>query len=415
MRRNMISLMLLFCLVACLTVGCAQENGTSGPAPLTPIPIPTNGGQNPMNDETNPTPTPFMPIRERVTYPMTRDNVKVLGRTCMIDEVRWCGFSGSGVEFFFAGTECSVNLRGDDMTESTGHNARVAIYVDGVRQQDIMINENDVADRTVEIIKSDIDTIATIRIVKLSEVSDSTFGIVSVDAVGMISPLVATEKKIEFIGDSITCGYGVDGVLGEDVYQTSNEDCTKAYAYKTAELLGMDYSLVSMSGYGIVSGYTGDGVKNPGQTLPQYYKTLGNCYGHFAGTVAPSSVAWDFSEFVPDYVVINLGTNDFSYCGADEERRREYIEGYKEFLKVVRECNPYAKIVCVLGIMGTDLCGSMETAVAEYSAENGDNYITTMRFTEQDQALDGIAVDWHPSDKTHTKAAKKLALFLKEQ
>ena len=93
-----------------------------------------------------------------------------------------------------------------------------------------MINENDVADRTVEIIKSDIDTIATIRIVKLSEVSDSTFGIVSVDAVGMISPLVATEKKIEFIGDSITCAYGVEGKSSGEPFMTSTENFMKSYA-----------------------------------------------------------------------------------------------------------------------------------------------------------------------------------------
>ena len=63
--------------------------------------------------------------------------------------------------------------------------------------------------------------------------------------------------------------------------------------------------------------------------------------------------------------------------------------------------------------MGTALCESMETAVTEYKAESGDQNIVTMRFTEQSEA-DGYAVDWHPSETTHTKAARKLAEFLGE-
>lgn len=49
---------------------------------------------------------------------------------------------------------------------------------------------------------------------------------------------------MEFIGDSITCGYGVDDPDKEHHFKTATEDVTKAYAYKTALALNADYSMV---------------------------------------------------------------------------------------------------------------------------------------------------------------------------
>lgn len=419
MRKRGIGLAVLIgCIL--LLCGCGREgNSDDYSAPLTPLPTTAQKAVSPTLDPQNilitgePTPmennvTPFQTLTDPVTYPVTADNVKLLGRTYAYDNVTWLSYSGSGAEFFFAGKECKITLVSDERAAGDGHEARVAVYVDGERVQDVLMTEDEI---TVTAVSGEEDTIATVRIVKLSEVSDSVVGIRSVTAIGVISPISKAGTYIEFIGDSITCGYGVDGELDKDTYRTSNEDCTKAYAYRTAELLGADYSLVSLSGYGIISGYTDSGEKLPDKTVPKYYTTLGKSYGHFAGTLAPENVKWDFSGRKPDYIVINLGTNDASYCGADPGRRREYIDGYKEFLATVRKNNPDAKIVCTLGIMGDELGESMETVVAEYQTESGDTNITTMHFEQQNQA-DGLAVDWHPSAKTHEKAAKKLAGFL---
>lgn len=421
MKRVLI-IVLLGIIVTALT-GCGRPKATNRPVPLTPIVLP--GGQTnvtpiitdqnePTGAETGNTPTLYKPDLQAEIFLPTEDNVKVLGRTEMIDDVRWCGWSGSGIEFVFAGKSCKVTLRGDELYDSDEHSARVAVYVNGERVKDFRMTDGDGPEMQIPILESDEFTAATIGIVKLSEVSDSTVGIVSIEAIGMITPLNDKAKHIEFIGDSITCGYGVDGEFGKDLYSTATEDCTKGFAYLTAKLLDADYSLVSQSGYGIISGYTGTGEKNPERNMPAYYETQGCSYGHFADTIAPEGVAWDFSGFVPDTIVINLGTNDFSYCGADEERRREYIDGYKAFLQLVREKNPDAMIVCTLGIMGTELCDSMETAVKEYVAASGDGKIVSMRFDKQDEEADGLAIDWHPSARTHEKAAGTLAAFLRE-
>jgi lysophospholipase L1-like esterase len=251
---------------------------------------------------------------------------------------------------------------------------------------------------------------AEVKIVKLSEAAQSTLGIKAIDTDGTISPSLEKDLLIEFIGDSITCGYGVDDEVKENHFQTSTEDATRAYAYKTAEKLGADYSLVSYSGYGIISGYT-NGAKVTAQQLPKYYSDVAFSYNTFGGTQA-NSIDWDFSV-QPDIVVINLGTNDDSYTQGDTEKSEEYSTAYTEFIKTVREKNPNAKILCTLGIMGDRLFPYVEKAVENYTAETGDTNILTMKFDVQNQA-DGYAADWHPTEATHEKASQKLADFINE-
>ncbi len=68
----------------------------------------------------------------------------------------------------------------------------------------------------------------------------------------------------------------------------------------------------------------------------------------------PISVEWDFSKHQPDVVVVNLGTNDDSYCKNDSTRQEEYKTEYVEFIKEIRQNNPNAAIICTR-IMGDRL------------------------------------------------------------
>jgi len=63
--------------------------------------------------------------------------------------------------------------------------------------------------------------------------------------------------------------------------------------------------------------------------------------------------------------------------------------------------------------MGVELYSCIEDAVKQYSEETGDSKIHTMKFDIQSME-DGIAADWHPSEKTHEKAAGKLAAKIRE-
>ena len=89
-----------------------------------------------------------------------------------------------------------------------------------------------------------------------------------------------------------------------------------------------------------------------------------------------------------------------------------YRKQYKEFLYEVRSHNPGAMLLCVLGIMGTDLNETMVHAVNEYRAESGDTRIHSMTLQEQDGKANGYGANFHPAAKTQRQLAVKIQAFL---
>ena len=350
-------------------------------------------------------------MNTETTYTASEGNVKLLGRTYFDGEKLFCALSGTGAEFTFTGTKCSITVMGDSNSgnvTAADNQARVGIYVNGERVIDDMVDN---LMEIYDVFESDTPQDVTVSIVKLSESPMSTIAISDIKVTGSeIKPTPNKDILIEFIGDSITCGYGADDPVKENHFSTKTEDVTKAYAYKTAAALNADYSMVSFSGYGIISGYTND-KKVSAQTVPQYYTKLGYSWAS-NGSFTPANIDWDFSKRQPDIIVVNLGTNDDSYTKTDSERQMEYCTEYVEFLKLIREKNPDAKILCTLGVMGDRLYEYVQLAALNYTEETGDTNISTMKFDVQSPD-DGYSADWHPSITTHDKASEKLAAEIK--
>lgn len=345
-------------------------------------------------------------------FTANEETVKLLGRTYFADGKLYCALSGTGAEFTFTGTKCTVTVDGDPNSgnpTAADNQARVGIYVNGERVIDDMVDNTQ---EVYDVFESDTPQEVTVSIMKLSESPMSTIAISGISVTGSeIKPTPDKDLLIEFIGDSITCGYGVDDPDKDHHFVTATEDVTKAYAYKTAQALNADHSMVSFSGYGIISGYTNNDIKVVAQTVPKFYTKLGYSWTK-NGSFSPADIDWDFSKRQPDVIVINLGTNDDSYTKNETERQEEYQAAYVEFLKTIREKNPDAKILCTLGIMGDRLFDYVYLAVEAYTQETGDTNISAMKFDPQ-SPNDGYSADWHPSVTTHDKAAEKLAAEIK--
>lgn len=350
---------------------------------------------------------------EGTTAVLTADTAKLVGRTYLNDDVLWAAFSGAGAEFIYTGKKLDITIVGDGASTvgNADNYARVAVYVDGERVIDDMLDEKE---KTYTAFESDSEKSVDVQIIKLSECAMSTIGIkpIKLGEGEKIEPAKAKDLKIEFIGDSITCGYGVDDPDKEHHFKTSTEDVTKAYAYKTAQALDADYSMVSISGYGIISGYTDSG-KKPEQTIPQYYDKLGFSYNKFADSLEVAGLEWNFDNYKPDIVVINLGTNDMSYA-KNEMTQAEFEEGYIEFLKQVRSHNPDSYIFCTYGVMGNTLIRNIKNVCDKYSEETGDNKVTFFTLPMQDENKNGIVADWHPSEATHEICAQRAVKTIKE-
>ena len=214
--------------------------------------------------------------------------------------------------------------------------------------------------------------------------------------------------KIEFVGDSITTGEGLVGGPDEQEWITQWMACNDNYAVRTARLLDAEFSIVSQCGWGICWGWDG----NRNSCIPKHYnKVCSVMWGDYQNSLGVNE-DFDFNGG-SDFVVINLGTNDSSYCGSSSNKRLEFRQGYKDFIKLVREKNPEAHILCVLGLMGSDLFGEINAAVNEIKTETNDKKVSALRLNNQSES-DGIAADWHPTERTNKKAATTVILEIKK-
>ena len=339
-------------------------------------------------------------------YTPEKENVKALGRTYYEDGVRYLSHSGSGIEFLCRGEYAMINLVDDSEGRySANHKPHFAVYKNGeVIQQEILTE----AEKTIHITLDGYDSDSVITIIKLSEAQYSAMGVGEIAVYGKskIVPTQAKPLKIEFIGDSITCGYGTDEENPYGYFRTETENFTKTYAYLAAQKLNADYSAVCFSGFGVYSGYSKNGLRNAQDVVPLHYEKSCLLYGG-------RDTYWDFGEFQSDIIVINLGTNDASYCGSSLPGRQEFTRKYADFIKQVRLNNPYSYIMCILGDMNNSMYSCIESAVSNYINETGDHRVKAETISYR-MDINDIVINGHPGYLSNLCAAEDLAAKINE-
>lgn len=337
-------------------------------------------------------------------YAAVEENVKLVGRTCRKQGITWLVQSGSAIEFTVTGKAAEITLAGDaSINNNEDYRSRYAVFVDGELLEDAVMG---VSEKNITLFEGDVPRTSKIKVIHLSEAVNGAVGVknisVTSNSLTPIAPEPKKELSIEFIGDSITCAYGVEGASSSESFKTTTENFMKSYAYLTAQKLDADYSAVSYSGHGIVSGYTSSGEKNSDSIVPDCYELTGKLPAY--------AESWDFDAHSYDVVVINLGTNDYSYVKDDDgSRAAEFTDGYIKFLETVRQKNPDAYIICTMGTMGGESVYELiEQAVDKYSSGSGDSRIMSYKSALQN-AADGYGSDWHPSEVTQQNSAYVLA------
>ena len=116
----------------------------------------------------------------------------------------------------------------------------------------------------------------------------------------LLPPLEAPSIRIEFIGDSLTNAYGSEAPDTHCKELLPYENAWKSYASITARHFDADFELLALSGYGL--------VRNFGDKHPLSADSM--------RTVTPRTISafegkWPRARFVPDAIVINLGSNDY--------------------------------------------------------------------------------------------------------
>lgn len=350
---------------------------------------------------------PAVPVASRQIMSPTERNVRLIGRTCTTDGITWLAQSGSAVEFSVEGRRVTLQLVGGEETDYDKELCpRFAVLLDGEVVLDDTLDEDS---RTVEVYSGNTDRSAVVEVMQLSEAKRGVIGVETIVVESSepysVTPTLPKDLSIEFIGDSITCAYGVESASSDEPFVTTKENFMKSYAYLAAEALNADYSTVCYSAFGVVSGWTNDGTRRDDKLVPPLYERVSMEHDE----------PWDSSAHHYDIVVINLGTNDFTYTGADKDRMEEFVQAYIEFLKQVRANHPESYIICTLGTMGCeDLCPYVKKALKEYREATGDTRNRCYRAKLINEKKDGIGTYGHPNATTQKKCAKQLVRVIRK-
>lgn len=211
-------------------------------------------------------------------------------------------------------------------------------------------------------------------------------------------------RKMEFIGNSITCGLGNEGNPNEKKFDYSKQNQYYTYEAIAARELNAQCQVVARSGIGIYRNNNGNvyGDKNNMQGVYPYTQ------------FGMTGEKWDFSKYQPDVVCVNLGTNDTTNPRYETGL---LTEAFKKFIKTLRGHYPNAKIVLLTGSMlkGQRLKDVQQAQIDAMEAlkAEGETQVYRFDFTPDDGSL-GWGLFKHPSAKRHAKMAEELVPFIRE-
>jgi hypothetical protein len=232
----------------------------------------------------------------------------------------------------------------------------------------------------------------------------------------LLEPEPLPERRLEIIGDSISCGSGNEAADGspecsEDGWGQPYHNGYLAYGPVMARALDAQYHVTAVSGIGLVRNYSSMYDARP---MPEVYDLM------FPQEM--TSAAWDTTQFVPDAVIVTLGTNDFSPGDSAREKMtvETYTAAYIDFVTTLRGYYPDAHIFGVSSPMlgdgwpeptdmsATDLRSAI-TAMVEHFNGAGDDKVHQFNVTK----LIGTGCGTHPSAEQDASMAAELGEFVK--
>jgi hypothetical protein len=267
------------------------------------------------------------------------------------------------------------------------------------------------------------DTQHTIMIVRRN---DGMGGVIQFNGLGLdngktmaVPTYAAPTRKMEFIGDSITCG-SANEYSWSTPTPTPDIPCLwgnciqngdMAFGPQTARLLNAEWRTISRGGVGMYRNCNGC---SPMNTMPEIYPFT---YWE-TNPASPQGPVWNPATWQPDVIVIALGTNDSSQGTPDKTL---FQAAYTNFLTTLRTDYPNAHIICTEPIPtweGATQISTTGTYISEVVTNKADAAIHYMAFnnppltgfplTSTEYANDST----HPLVSAHTKVANALVAWI---
>ncbi len=203
------------------------------------------------------------------------------------------------------------------------------------------------------------------------------------------------ERRLLFIGDSFTVGYGNEGEPG-CTFSRETQNMERTYAVMVSQALGAEYEIVAKSGRGV--------VRNYGEPTPTSPKPMRPYLAQ--AKAEKEQPTWDLQRWIPHAVIINLGTNDFST--QPHPPQEVFTQGYEALIDDVRRAYPDAPIFCVAGPRMKDPANAYIQAVVERqrARDGGRTHLSLIQ--DNLEMPKDFGCDKHPSVTGQRKMADQL-------
>jgi lysophospholipase L1-like esterase len=292
--------------------------------------------------------------------------------------------------FRFQGSACEVILN-DQVLWGKNHNY-LEVVLDGVAKR---IQTKSACD-TIVVAEGLPPGIHTLLVCKNTEANIGYIELVGIRCKKLLKPLPKPVRKIEFLGNSITCGTGSDQseiACGKGVWQDQH-NAYLSYGPTVARKLHAQWGLSAVSGIGLIHSCC-----NMNVVMPPVFDKI---------DMRGDSLQWNFSNYQPDVVTVCLGQND----GIQDSVL--FCTAYVKFIKQLRDYYPAAQIILLTSPMGdetlTAVLKKYLSSVKKYISRN-DKKIDTYFYSKQYHN----GCDSHPDLAEHQMIAEELGTFIKKK
>jgi lysophospholipase L1-like esterase len=317
-------------------------------------------------------------------------HVVVMGRVVVDGGSLRFGYPGVTLRVAFDGPSLSMRA------SSTTGKSRLAVLVDDAQPVTVQLPQQE---SEVTLAEGLGDGTHHVDIVHRTEAWQ---GIVRVNGFRLVAggrwlpPRAWPERRLMFIGDSVTSGEGAGRGTTCSDDAAAGADAFASYGMRLARALDAQVHIVSHGGRGLLRDWQG---KTSVLNAPQFFQL----------TIAEEApkVLWNHASYRPDLVLVSLGTNDFNAAIGPAPQRADWLRAELAFVRTLRSVYPSARVILTEGAyLGDDdpkrrdkstLRSYLEDAVRQLGDDNV-SYVPSQRYP-------GDACDAHPTGEQHAAMA----------
>jgi lysophospholipase L1-like esterase len=222
----------------------------------------------------------------------------------------------------------------------------------------------------------------------------------------LLRPAPWPRRKLLFIGDSVTAGEAIDRdpTCPGDAFGSS--DARESYGMLLARALDAQCHLVAFGGRGVIRDWRG---RSDVLNAPQFFELA---VADDPGPAPP----WDQAAYVPDGVVVSLGTNDFNLALGEQPERETFVSAYVGLVKAIRRAYPDAQVLVTEGAIvndESDPARRPKTTLGEYLDEAVRRLADSRVRHVASEHYPGDACNAHPTRGQHRLMARDLEPVLR--